>query len=313
LEWAHCMVSFVMDEDHLLNSALLALDSRCPKEAVVIKGELLRLGEDLKITHERLDQTSRELAKLSGELKGSEKKRNEMLSICAHDLKSPTSSILSFLDILRSPKHRLPALEVEKVYDRMDRAGRHMWNLVNDLLDTSQIESGTVKLDRQAVLMSQLVREVVDHTQAKADAKEIQLNIEVLPAELKVSLDPQKGLQIINNLVSNALKFTPRGGRIDFKIKTKDHKTTLEVIDSGQGIPPGELQQIFEKFKQTSTRSTEGEKGSGLGLSIVQQLVTLHSGEVSVRSNVGQGTTFELAFPIAESTILLKLFSGKNK
>lgn len=307
------MVSFVMDEDHLLNSALLALDSRCPKEAVVIKGELLRLGEDLKITHERLDQTSRELAKLSGELKGSEKKRNEMLSICAHDLKSPTSSILSFLDILRSPKHRLPALEVEKVYDRMDRAGRHMWSLVNDLLDTSQIESGTVKLDRQAVLMSQLVREVVDHTQAKADAKEIQLNIEVLPAELKVSLDPQKGLQIINNLVSNALKFTPRGGRIDFKIKTKDHKTTLEVIDSGQGIPPGELQQIFEKFKQTSTRSTEGEKGSGLGLSIVQQLVTLHSGEVSVRSNVGQGTTFELAFPIAESTILLKLFSGKNK
>jgi signal transduction histidine kinase len=302
-----------MDEDHLLNSALLALDSRCPKEAVVIKGELLRLGEDLKITHERLDQTSRELAKLSGELKGSEKKRNEMLSICAHDLKSPTSSILSFLDILRSPKHRLPALEVEKVYDRMDRAGRHMWSLVNDLLDTSQIESGTVKLDRQAVLMSQLVREVVDHTQAKADAKEIQLNIEVLPAELKVSLDPQKGLQIINNLVSNALKFTPRGGRIDFKIKTKDHKTTLEVIDSGQGIPPGELQQIFEKFKQTSTRSTEGEKGSGLGLSIVQQLVTLHSGEVSVRSNVGQGTTFELAFPIAESTILLKLFSGKNK
>jgi signal transduction histidine kinase len=302
-----------MDEDHLLNSALLALDSRCPKEAVVIKGELLRLGEDLKITHERLDQTSRELAKLSGELKGSEKKRNEMLSICAHDLKSPTSSILSFLDILRSPKHRLPALEVEKVYDRMDRAGRHMWSLVNDLLDTSQIESGTVKLDRQAVLMSQLVREVVDHTQAKADAKEIQLNIEVLPAELKVSLDPQKGLQIINNLVSNALKFTPRGGRIDFKIKTKDHKTTLEVIDSGQGIPPGELQQIFEKFKQTSTRSTEGEKGSGLGLSIVQQLVTLHSGEVSVRANVGQGTTFELAFPIAESTILLKLFSGKNK
>ena len=301
-----------MDEDHLLNSALSALDSRCPKEAVVIKGELLRLGEDLKITHERLDQTSRELAKLSGELKGSEKKRNEMLSICAHDLKSPTSSILSFLDILRSPKHRLPAQEVEKVYDRMDRAGRHMWSLVNDLLDTSQIESGTVKLDRQAVLMSQLVREVVDHTQAKADAKEIQLNIEVLPAELKVSLDPQKGLQIINNLVSNALKFTPRGGRIDFKIRTKDHKTTLEVIDSGQGIPPGELQQIFERFKQTSTRSTEGEKGSGLGLSIVQQLVTLHSGQVSVRSNVGQGTTFELAFPIAESPVLLKLFSGKK-
>ena len=306
------MVSSVMDEAHLLNSALSALDAQCPKEAAVIKEELSRLREDLKVTHERLDQTSRELAKLSGVLKDSEKKRNEMLSICAHDLKSPTSSILSFLDILRSPQHRIPPQEVEKVYERMERAGRHMWSLVNDLLDTHQIESGTVKLERQTILLSQLVREVVDHTQAKADAKEIRLSVEVLPAELKVSLDPQKGLQIVNNLLSNALKFTPRGGRIDFKIKTESNKTTMEIKDSGQGIPPDELKEIFKKFKQTSTRSTEGEKGSGLGLSIVQQLVTLHGGVVSVRSKVGQGTSFDVVFPIAESPVLLKLFSGKK-
>ena len=169
-----------------------------------------------------------------------------MLSICAHDLKSPTGSILSFLDLLRTPEHRLPGHEIEKVYDRMERAGRHMLSLVNDLLDTNQIESGSFKLSRETLLLSQLVREVVDHNEAKANAKEIRLNIEVLPAELKVSLDPQKGLQIINNLLSNALKFTPRGGCIDLKIKTQANKTFMEVTDSGQGIPPEELEQILE-------------------------------------------------------------------
>ena len=86
----------------------------------------------------------------------------------------------------------------------------------------------------------------------------------------------------------------------------------MSVSDSGQGIPEDELKTIFDKFQQTSTRSTEGEKGSGLGLSIVQQLVALHSGKITVESQVGVGTTFSVHFPVAESSALLKLFSGKK-
>lgn len=306
------MVSSNMDEVDPIDAHLKSLRSSAPEKAKAVEAYILTLKEDLAVTHDRLEQVSRELARVNGVLKDSEKKRNEMISICAHDLKSPTSSILSFLDILRSSQHRLPAHEIEKVYDRMERAGRHMWSLVNDLLDTNQIESGKIQLQKQAVLLSQLAREVVDHSAAKAEAKEIKLLLEVEPAELKVSMDQQKGMQIVNNLLSNALKFTPRGGQVICHVSTKNNKSTLKVIDSGQGIPKEEIEKIFEKFKQTSTRSTEGEKGSGLGLSIVQQLVSLHHGEIGVESKLGKGTTFSITFPVAESPVLLKLFSGKR-
>lgn len=305
-------MSFVMDESPSLEPLLQKLKAQSPQEVEAIRREFDRLQGDLKVTDERLDQTARELAKVNSSLKEMEKKRNEMLSICAHDLKSPTSSILSFIDILKSNQHRLGEQEVSKVYDRMERAGRHMWNLVNDLLDTHQIETGKVKLEKQPLLLSQLAREVCNHVEAKANSKEISLSVDVKPAELKVSLDIQKGIQIITNLVSNALKFTPRGGNIQLRVFTEGQRTALEVQDSGQGIPADELDKIFQKFKQTSTRATEGEKGSGLGLSIVQQLVELHDGEISVRSKLNQGTIFSLVFPIAESSVLLKLFSGKK-
>jgi signal transduction histidine kinase len=280
-------------------------------EAKPLRDYVEGLEADLRFSQDRLDQLSQELVETKKIMKDWEKRKNEMLSVCAHDLKSPTSTILSFIDILRSEGRQLPAKDVEKIHERIERAGQHMWSLVNNLLDTTQLDAGKMTIAKEPTLLSHLCREALDHAKAKAEAKEIKLEMKVLPSELKVSMDQEKGMQIINNLISNALKFTPRGGSIELQVASQSNKTALTVKDSGQGIPKDELKVIFDKFQQTSTRSTEGERGTGLGLSIVHQLVELHAGKISVTSELGKGTSFILSFPVAESSKLLKLFSGK--
>jgi signal transduction histidine kinase len=306
------MVPIYMAEHEPPEPQLSRLVKQGPGDGLVSQQQFLALQEELRLTSERAEQSARELIKAKKLLNDWERQKNEMLSICAHDLKSPTSSILSFLDILRDSGHQLPPQEVAKIIERMDRAGRHMWALINDLLDSTHLESGKISLHKEPLLLSHLCKEVMEHSKAKADAKDIEISLQVAVAELKISLDHQKALQIINNLLSNALKFTPRGGKIYMRVASKDHRTTLEIEDSGQGIPPDELSKIFQKFQQTSTKATEGEKGSGLGLSIVQQLVELHDGKISVQSTLGKGTIFRLEFPVVESSVLLKLFSGKK-
>ena len=300
-----------MAELEPLENLLKRLESQAPEDTHKLQKYFDSAREELRHIQERLDQTSRELIKSKKQLTDWERQKNEMLSICAHDLKSPTSSIVSFLEILRDSR-QLPAAEIANIHDRMDRAARHMWALINDLLDSTHLESGKISLQKEPSLLSQLCKEVLEHSKGKADQKDIEISLHVAVGELKVSLDHQKGLQIVNNLISNALKFTPRGGQIFLRVMSKDHRSALEIEDTGQGIPPDEVDQIFQKFQQTSTKATEGEKGSGLGLSIVQQLVELHDGKISVQSILGKGTIFRLDFPVTESSVLLKLFSGKK-
>jgi signal transduction histidine kinase len=276
-------------------------------------GQAESLRADLRLSHERVEELSQALAESKKIIQDREKQWNEMLSVCAHDLKSPLSSIMSFIDILRSEGRRMSRDELTGVHDRIERAGHHMWELINDLLDASQLESGEIKLTKEMVLISQLCRDVLQHVNAKAEAKGIKLQLKVPPGELKISLDPKKGMQILDNLLSNALKFTPRGGQITVRVMTESNKTLLIVEDTGQGIAAEELELLFKRFRQTSTKSTDGERGTGLGLSIVNQLVALHSGQITVDSKVGQGSRFQLSFPVAESSALMKLFCGQKQ
>ncbi len=240
------------------------------------------------------------------------KLQSEFVSICAHDLRSPTNSILSFIEILLDDGEHMPARERAAILERMARAGRHMLDLISDLLDMVQIESGKYRLQPEPLLLSQLGHESLIALKGSFDNKEIKASLTVGTGELKVKLDHQKGLQILNNLLSNALKFTPRGGSVEILIENRGRMVELEVRDSGPGIPEAELPKMFEKFTKLSTQATEGEKSTGLGLTIVKQLLDLHKGEIRVKSKVGAGTSFFVLLPIAESPELLKLFSGKR-
>ncbi|MBF0197345.1 MAG: HAMP domain-containing histidine kinase [Planctomycetes bacterium] len=272
----------------------------------------LQKQEQTDILNARLDEAKRESGKNKNAIQDFDRVKNDFLSICAHDLKSPISSMLSFLDILKDDWQQMPPQERLGIMSRMERAGRHSLSLISDLLDTVQYESGKFNIKPEAVLLSQLCKETVSHTQGNLNNKEITCKFTTHGSELKVKMDPQKGIQIINNLLSNAIKFTPRGGNIEIVLSHKEKRMYLEIKDSGQGIPEDEIHVLFQRFQKTSTSSTEGEKGSGLGLNIVKQLVDLHQGTIDVKSELGIGTSFILSFPVTESTMLLKLFSGRK-
>ena len=270
------------------------------------------LLEKNAILEARLNESNRTARNSRVSINELSHRNNEFLSICAHDLKSPLSSILSFLDIIRSDWTIMSEHERNGIMERMDRAGKHMFTLINDLLDMGKIDSGKMTINPEATLLSQLCTDALEHSQGVFSSKEIDAHFTCDGTELKVTMDPQKGIQIISNLLSNAVKFTPRGGRIDLILSQQEKRMILEVKDSGQGIPKEELPIIFERFQKATTTSTEGERGSGLGLNIVKQLVDLHRGTIEVSSAPGKGTSFFLSFPVAESTRLLKLFSGKK-
>ena len=255
----------------------------------------------------------RELRQVKETLEGVNEIRNEFISVCAHDLRSPLSGMMSFIEILKMDGAKLPQREIDDIYRRIEKSGSHMLSLINDLLDLGNIDSGKINIAPEPIFLSHVCKEAIDYARGRMESKQIQAKLEISSSELRVKMDPQKAMQILNNLISNAIKFTPRGGTVTLKIQPKDRHIELEVRDSGQGIPPEEIDKIFERFQKTSTVATEGEKGSGLGLSIVHQLVTLQKGKIQVKSKVGEGTSFLLTFPVAESSKLLDLFSGKQK
>jgi signal transduction histidine kinase len=289
-----------------------AFEAKDPKKGKALRDAWNGLQEQLESSESARAHAERELQRSAKRMAKVEKEVEESMAICAHDLKSPINSVISFIEILNMEGNRLGQREIKNVYERLNRTGRHMRDMIDDLLDTSTMTAGKVELDLQPQLLSNLCRDAIDHASGAIQDKEIEIDLQVKAPELKVKMDSAKGLQILSNLLSNSLKFTPRGGKVTFHVSSANKRTTLRIQDTGQGIPSDELDAIFEKFKQTSTRSTEGEKGAGLGLSIVQQLVTLHQGTVQVESQVGKGTTFELVFPVAESPVLLKIFSGKT-
>lgn len=277
----------------------------------MLRREIAGLREERERLVHRLSQSAGEARRLQQQLAEAERVKNDFVSVCAHDLRSPTNSMLSFLEILAAEGDHMPRQEREEVMRRMQRSGKHMLALIADLLEMVQIESGRAGLAPRPVLVSQVCREALAQLAGSFESKEIACGLDVRRGELKVSLDEKKGLQVAHNLLSNALKFTPRGGRVDVVVETRGKTVAVDVADTGPGIPEEELGRLFQKFARLSTRATDGEKGSGLGLTIVKQIVDLHGGNISVRSSVGKGTTFTVVLPVVESAALLKLFGGK--
>lgn len=276
------------------------------------KNHMRSMMEEKSEIETRLSQTSRELRQTQAALNELNRIKDEFVSTCAHDLRSPVSNMMGFLDILREEGPRLKSHELEDIYSRMEKAGLFMQELINDLLDMVRIESGKLEIHPSPILLSQICKDLIREMESSFQAKEIRLSFEYASGELRVLLDPHKGQQILRNLLSNALKFTPKGGEVRVSIRNKDKSVEFEVRDSGPGIPAEEQDKLFQSFSKTSVKPTGGEKSSGLGLAIVKQLVDLHKGSIRVRSEPGKGTSFVVQLPVSESPTLLKLFSGKS-
>ena len=224
--------------------------------------------------------------------------KDEFLATLSHELRTPLTSIVGWADVLGHPKSD-PAATAHAI-EVIRRSARVQLQMIDDLLDVSRIIAGKLRMSVQPVDLGTIIIAAVDGLRPAAEAKGIQLQLQLdSPAE-QVSGDPDRLQQVVSNLVSNAIKFTPKEGRVLVRLERVESHVKITVSDTGKGIAPEFLLHVFDRFRQADGTYTRAHGGLGLGLAIVRQLVELHGGTVRVESaGEGHGATFAVSLPRA--------------
>lgn len=221
--------------------------------------------------------------------------KDEILATTSHDLKNPLTAIMLTVDLL----HRQIAADQTHIHEKLDQIqneANFMHALVSNLLDLARLETG-VGLQKQWVSLFQLLERSVNHVASAATAKRILLRLQLPKGDVSLACDPLRIDQALQNLISNALKYTPEGGTVEVKVDVTEPQIQLEVIDTGIGIPEAAIPHLFDRFYRVNTREHMAVSGTGLGLSIVHKVVQLHGGSISVESTPGVGSIFRIALP----------------
>ncbi len=223
--------------------------------------------------------------------------KDEFLAVVSHELRNPLNAILGWTRLLRTGS--LSADRAATALETIERSAVSQAQLVDDLLDVSRITSGKLPLDVQTVSFARVIEAAVESARPAVEAKGLRLSV-VLDTEGMLSGDAGRLQQIVWNLLTNATKFTPRGGLIRVVLRRDDSHLELCVSDSGQGISATFLPQVFDRFKQADSSTTRQHGGLGLGLAIAKNLVEMHGGTIEARSDgLGQGATFIVRVPVA--------------
>jgi two-component system phosphate regulon sensor histidine kinase PhoR len=224
-----------------------------------------------------------------------EQLRKDFVANVSHELKTPVTSILGFAETLLDG-----AIEDQETcrefLEIIHAESLRLQRLVGDLLDLSRIESKQFQLKLERVDIGELVRLTAKTLEERIREKEQELTIQV-PEKFEAEVDPDRFRQILVNLLSNAMAYTPRGGSIHVSVQPENERFVLKVADTGIGIPPEDLPRIFERFYRVDKARSRDSGGTGLGLAIVKHLVEAHNGEIQVESSVGKGTVFTVVFP----------------
>lgn len=245
-----------------------------------------------------------ERAALNARLHEVNRRKDEMIAVVSHDLCSPLTGFRMVIDLLREGKEG-PS---EELLGIMDQSARRMVSMVRGLLDISKLQADKFELELEELRVSEVIKEAMEPLVINANAKHIQMNLTSAPEEPVITADRLRVSQIFSNLLTNAVKFTSSGGKVDVSVRSNGEGVRVEVSDTGLGIPKEEMAFIFDKYHQTRTRATAGETGAGLGLAIVRELVLLHGGQITVLSEVNRGTAFTVLLPVkparpSESTL----------
>ncbi|MBY0307327.1 MAG: CHASE3 domain-containing protein, partial [Phycisphaerales bacterium] len=227
--------------------------------------------------------------------------KDEFVATLSHELRTPLNAILGWTQILRRPG--VDTAMVSQGLEIIERNARVQTALVSDLLDMSRMMSGKLRLEVQSVNMEAVVRDALETVRTAADAKGVRLTLVADCAGCVVSGDPARLQQVVWNLVSNAIKFTARGGRVTVTLRRVGSQAEVEVVDTGEGVSAQFLPYVFERFRQADATTTRQHGGLGLGLSIARQLTELHGGRIEAFSEgKGKGARFLVSLPIAAVT-----------
>ncbi len=224
--------------------------------------------------------------------------KDEFLATVSHEIRTPLNAIIGWSHLLRSG--RLDKATAERAVETIDRNAKSQAQLIEDILDASRIITGKLRLNTEPVDIASVINAAIDSVQLAIDSKELHLAVTLDPSARHTVGDSNRLQQIVWNLLANAIKFTPSGGRIEVKVERAGGDLQLKVSDSGQGIGAGFLPFIFDRFRQADGTTTRQHGGLGLGLAIVRHLVELHGGTINADSACeGKGATFTVKLPLA--------------
>ncbi len=227
--------------------------------------------------------------------------KDEFVGLISHELRTPLSSILGYLELMRDDDVHPLSDEQLQYLSVVERNAHRLLRLVGDLLFTAQVESGKFPLDAREVALNSVVTASIETARPIADAAGITLVEETSAVAPVIQGDPVRLGQAVDNLVSNAIKFTPRGGTVTVRLDVEDGFADVTVSDTGMGIAADELDQLFSRFFRATTATRNAVPGVGLGLTITKAIVTAHRGEMSVESEEGVGTRFRMRLPLARA------------
>jgi PAS domain S-box-containing protein len=223
--------------------------------------------------------------------------KDEFLAMLSHELRTPMSAMLGWLHLLKigklAPDQQITAL------DTIERNARIQTQLVNDLLDVSRIVTGKMELETEVIPLDRTLESAIDSARLEGQALGIELKAELGRGSWPIRGNPHRVQQIFSNLLSNALKFSPKGSRVEIRLERAGDQAKVSVIDQGEGIDPSMLPHVFERFRQADSSTSRRHGGLGLGLAIVRSLAELHGGKVSATSRgLGRGATFTVTLPL---------------
>jgi signal transduction histidine kinase len=259
-----------------------------PLEAEITRAKV-NIFEQLYLNRKELEEKNRILNEIN-------EQKNRLLGIAAHDLRNPLAVIYTYCDFLLENPDSLNFGQLEIISD-MFESSKFMSSLINNLLDISKIEAGKLELDLDLLDIVSVIKHNISMNRVLAEKKNIMIKFSCFITSKEVLIDRIKIEQVLNNLISNAIKFSYPDSVIEIGIKPQDTWILLSVKDNGQGIPNHEIEKMFKPFETTSVKSTAGEKSTGLGLAIAKKIVEGHQGKIWVESEVNKGTAFYVKLP----------------
>jgi signal transduction histidine kinase/HAMP domain-containing protein len=239
----------------------------------------------------------REIAQKSRELEVASQHKSQFLANMSHELRTPLNAILGYTELILDSIYGEVPEKIRDVLDRVEKSGRHLLGLINDVLDLSKIEAGQLTLSANEYSFQDVVQGVVSSVESLAAEKRLELAVDLSPALPVGYGDERRIRQVLLNLVGNAIKFTD-AGKVEIRVTQTGAQFQVAVVDTGPGIDAEHQQRIFEEFQQVDSSPTKTKGGTGLGLAIAKRIVELHGGRIWVESVVGKGSTFFFTLPV---------------
>jgi signal transduction histidine kinase/CheY-like chemotaxis protein len=298
---AQATVRALQDELAETNRGLIALTMELERRVEERTSLLASALDDLQGQIAERRQVEEELVRTSAEVARVSRTKSEFLATMSHELRTPLNAIIGFSEVLQDQTFGQLNARQQRYIGNVLEGARHLLTLINDVLDLSKVEAGRMELRRESLPLAEILSSVRDNLLPLAARKEVELRLEQGSRDRDdplVTVDRGRFVQIMYNLLANAIKFTPAHGRVTVRWTAGPATVAIAVQDTGIGIAPEDQDRVFGEFEQVDSLVARQQQGTGLGLALTKRLVELHGGSIAVQSALGQGSTFTVTLPL---------------